>query len=108
MAGQVIGRVAADPDFLPRRSKDFGLDEGEFLSRFCDSCPRAFFKVACLCCNTNPDLRSDSGRQHRLWPPNVLASVSYSASLRCCALCVCCMVHCGCFDAVVEVRSLRR
>ncbi|XP_037091326.1 LIM domain kinase 1-like, partial [Pollicipes pollicipes] len=54
---EVIGRVAADPDFLPRRSKDFGLDEGEFQSRFCAGCPQAFFKITCLCCNTNADLR---------------------------------------------------
>ncbi|XP_043208197.1 LIM domain kinase 1-like isoform X1 [Amphibalanus amphitrite] len=54
---EIIGRVAADPDFLPRRSKDFGLDEAEFLSRFCSSCPMAFFKICCMCCNTDPDLR---------------------------------------------------
>ena len=60
----MIGRVAADPDFLPRRSKDFGLDEAEFLSRFCSSCPMAFFKICCMCCNTDPDLRSVSREEH--------------------------------------------
>lgn len=46
----------ADPDFLPR-SNDFGLNQMTFKEKFCASCPEAFYKVAFLCTDLNPDKR---------------------------------------------------
>ncbi|KAL3271687.1 hypothetical protein HHI36_022160 [Cryptolaemus montrouzieri] len=53
---EIIGRVQADPDFLPR-SNDFGLNQMTFKEKFCGSCPEAFYKVAFLCTDLNPDKR---------------------------------------------------
>ncbi|XP_068623901.1 LIM domain kinase 1 [Battus philenor] len=55
---EIIGRVSADPDFLPRRS-DFGLNEALFVEKFCkpSACPEPFFKIAFLACNLDPDTR---------------------------------------------------
>ena len=54
---QIIGRVEADPDFLPR-SGDFGLNQAAFREKFCGHCPEAFYRIAFLCCELNPDKRS--------------------------------------------------
>ncbi|KAJ8909878.1 hypothetical protein NQ315_013512, partial [Exocentrus adspersus] len=51
---EIIGRVQADPDFLPR-SNDFGLNQMAFKEKFCTSCPEPFYKVAFLCTDLNPD-----------------------------------------------------
>ncbi|XP_044261441.1 LIM domain kinase 1 isoform X2 [Tribolium madens] len=53
---EIIGRVLADPDFLPR-SNDFGLNQMTFKEKFCGSCPEAFYKIAFLCTDLNPDKR---------------------------------------------------
>ncbi|XP_077995493.1 LIM domain kinase 1-like isoform X2 [Glandiceps talaboti] len=53
---EMIGRVNADPDFLPRTS-DFGLNVDVFKRKFCQECPDAFFKIAELSCNMDPDSR---------------------------------------------------
>ncbi|XP_014237967.1 LIM domain kinase 1 isoform X1 [Trichogramma pretiosum] len=53
---EIIGRVQADPDYLPR-SSDFGLNKRAFKEKFCDSCPECFYTVAFLCCDLNPDKR---------------------------------------------------
>ncbi|XP_034827894.1 LIM domain kinase 1 isoform X1 [Maniola hyperantus] len=53
---EIIGRVSADPDFLPRRS-DFGLNERAFLDKFCASCPEPFYRLAFLACHLDPDAR---------------------------------------------------
>ncbi|XP_076836326.1 LIM domain kinase 1 [Brachyhypopomus gauderio] len=54
---EVIGRVYADPDFLPR-TMDFGLGVSEFLGRCHPSdCPPAFFPVAALCCDMETENR---------------------------------------------------
>lgn len=53
---EIIGRVQADPDFLPR-SNDFGLNQNTFREKFCTSCPEPFYKVAFLCTDLNPDKR---------------------------------------------------
>ncbi|VVC97500.1 unnamed protein product [Leptidea sinapis] len=54
---EIIGRVSADPDFLPRRS-DFGLNEPQFLEKFCRSCPEPFYRIAFQACSLDPDDRS--------------------------------------------------
>lgn len=53
---QIIGRVEADPDYLPR-SGDFGLNQVAFREKFCSHCPEPFYRIAFLCCNLNPDGR---------------------------------------------------
>lgn len=57
---EIIGRVQADPDFMPR-TDDFGLNRQEFVKTFCfdesNPCPEIFYKIAFLCCNLNPDKR---------------------------------------------------
>uniref|UniRef100_A0A1I8NAL7 LIM domain kinase 1 n=1 Tax=Musca domestica TaxID=7370 RepID=A0A1I8NAL7_MUSDO len=53
---EIIGRVQADPDFLPRTS-DFGLNQKVFRETFCNQCPEAFYKITFLCCDLNPDRR---------------------------------------------------
>ncbi|XP_072934129.1 LIM domain kinase 1 isoform X2 [Epargyreus clarus] len=53
---EIIGRVSADPDFLPRRS-DFGLNEAAFVEKFCRACPEPFYRIAFLACHLDPDMR---------------------------------------------------
>ncbi|XP_035898334.1 LIM domain kinase 1 isoform X2 [Anopheles stephensi] len=56
MLCEIIGRVQADPDYLPRLP-DFGLNEQVFREKFCGQCPEPFYKIAFLCCDLNPDKR---------------------------------------------------
>lgn len=67
---QIIGRVYADPDYLPRTS-DFGLNQKIFLEMFCTECPNIFYKIAFLCCDLNPDAR------YYYFPPNSPISFPY-------------------------------
>uniref|UniRef100_A0A0P6GFT1 LIM domain kinase 1 n=1 Tax=Daphnia magna TaxID=35525 RepID=A0A0P6GFT1_9CRUS len=53
---EIIGRVEADPDYLPR-SGDFGLNQTAFREKFCLNCPEPFYRIAFLCCDLNPDKR---------------------------------------------------
>jgi len=53
---EIIGRVQADPDYLPR-SSDFGLNQNVFKEKFCSNCPETFYIIAFLCCDLNPDKR---------------------------------------------------
>lgn len=53
---EIIGRVQADPDYLPR-SSDFGLNQKVFREKFCSNCPESFYMIAFLCCDLNPDKR---------------------------------------------------
>uniref|UniRef100_UPI0035900D02 dual specificity testis-specific protein kinase 2-like isoform X2 n=2 Tax=Myxine glutinosa TaxID=7769 RepID=UPI0035900D02 len=46
---EIIARVQADPDYLPR-TKDFGLDHEAFRHMVGD-CPEAFLQLAFSCCN---------------------------------------------------------
>ncbi|KAL2079275.1 hypothetical protein ACEWY4_025019 [Coilia grayii] len=46
---EIIGRIKADPDFLPR-TEDFGLDVAAFALMLGD-CPPAFFALAVICCS---------------------------------------------------------
>lgn len=55
---QIIGRVNADPDYLPR-AMDFGLNVSGFLEHYCPpNCPTAFFPMAAVCCDLDADKRS--------------------------------------------------
>lgn len=56
-AGQIIGRVNADPDYLPR-TMDFGLNVRGFLDRYCPpNCPPSFFPITVHCCDLDPEKR---------------------------------------------------
>lgn len=56
---QIIGRVNADPDYLPR-AMDFGLNISGFLENYYPpNCPPAFFPIAALCCDLDADKRSE-------------------------------------------------
>ncbi|NXE84565.1 LIMK1 kinase, partial [Cochlearius cochlearius] len=53
----IIGRVSADPDYLPRTT-DFGLNVRGFLDRYCPpACPPSFFPIAVCCCDLDPEKR---------------------------------------------------
>lgn len=54
---QIIGRVNADPDYLPR-TMDFGLNVRGFLDRYCPpNCPPSFFPITVHCCDLDPEKR---------------------------------------------------
>ena len=53
---QIIGRVFADPDLLPR-SNDFGLNVEAFKELFCQDCPDPVLKLAVMCAQINPETR---------------------------------------------------
>lgn len=54
---QIIGRVNADPDYLPR-AIDFGLNVNGFLEHYYPpDCPRSFFPLAVLCCDLDHEKR---------------------------------------------------
>ncbi|KAH8306496.1 hypothetical protein KR018_000563 [Drosophila ironensis] len=65
MLCEIIGRVEADPDYMPRNS-DFSLNQQEFREKFCSQCPEAFVKVAFVCCDLNPDMRPSFETLH-MW-----------------------------------------
>lgn len=52
---EIIGRIQADPDFLPR-TEDFGLDV-EAFRLMVEDCPAHFFNLAVVCCGMGPDSR---------------------------------------------------
>ncbi|KAK2537595.1 hypothetical protein Q9233_002899 [Columba guinea] len=53
----IIGRVSADPDYLPRTT-DFGLNVRGFLDRYYPpACPPSFFPIAVCCCDLDPEKR---------------------------------------------------
>ncbi|XP_043976300.1 LIM domain kinase 1a [Gambusia affinis] len=57
MLCEIIGRVNADPDYLPR-AMDFGLNISGFLENYYPpNCPPAFFPIAALCCDLDADKR---------------------------------------------------
>uniref|UniRef100_A0AAY4EM39 LIM domain kinase 1 n=1 Tax=Denticeps clupeoides TaxID=299321 RepID=A0AAY4EM39_9TELE len=57
MLCEIIGRVNADPDYLPR-AVDFGLNVKGFMEHYlpCD-CPPSFFSIAVMCCELDPEKR---------------------------------------------------
>ncbi|KAG7470606.1 hypothetical protein MATL_G00115530 [Megalops atlanticus] len=57
MLCEIIGRVNADPDYLPR-AMDFGLNVRGFLDHYWPpDCPRPFFPMAVLCCDLDAEKR---------------------------------------------------
>lgn len=63
---EIIGRVQADPDYLPRTS-DFGLNVELFRKKYCEAdCPKQFIKIAIACCELEPENRPPFSKTH-LW-----------------------------------------
>uniref|UniRef100_A0A8C1Z269 LIM domain kinase 1 n=1 Tax=Cyprinus carpio TaxID=7962 RepID=A0A8C1Z269_CYPCA len=68
---EIIGRVYADPDYLPR-TQDFGLNVNEFLERYmAKDCPAAFFPIAVLCCALEAEKRPSFAKLEE-WLENLL------------------------------------
>ncbi|ESO97758.1 hypothetical protein LOTGIDRAFT_103637, partial [Lottia gigantea] len=53
---EVISRVSADPDYLPR-TLDFGLNMELFKKQYSGDCPDTMFMLAALCCQLVPEKR---------------------------------------------------
>uniref|UniRef100_A0A673BWG6 LIM domain kinase 1 n=1 Tax=Sphaeramia orbicularis TaxID=375764 RepID=A0A673BWG6_9TELE len=71
MICEIIGRVSADPDYLPR-SHDFGLDVPGFLQQYHPAeCPSAFLPLAALCCDMDADKRPSFSKLEE-WLGNLL------------------------------------
>ncbi|KAM6986950.1 uncharacterized protein FYW47_018358 [Aplochiton taeniatus] len=71
MMCEVIGRVSADPDYLPR-TPDFGLDVPAFLDQHHPpECPFAFLPLAALCCDLEADTRPSFAKLEE-WLENLL------------------------------------
>ncbi|XP_074640705.1 LIM domain kinase 1-like isoform X2 [Tubulanus polymorphus] len=60
---EIIGRVQADPDYLPR-TMQFGLNVEVFRQKFCQHCPPAFYNIAIRCCKLDPEERPDFSEVH--------------------------------------------
>ncbi|XP_040006212.1 LIM domain kinase 1-like isoform X2 [Xiphias gladius] len=71
MICEIIGRVSADPDYLPR-TNDFGLNVAGFLQQYYPSeCPSAFLPLAVLCCDMDADERPSFSKLEE-WLENLL------------------------------------
>lgn len=56
---KIIGRVSADPDYLPR-ANDFSLNVARFLQQYhTPDCPSAFLPLAVLSCDMDAENRYD-------------------------------------------------
>lgn len=56
MLCEIIGRVIADPEILPR-SLEFGLDVKKFFEKFCADCPPYYYAIAIQACDLEPNRR---------------------------------------------------
>ncbi|XP_037605748.1 LIM domain kinase 1-like [Sebastes umbrosus] len=71
MICEIIGRVNADPDFLPR-SHDFGLNVAGFLQQYHPpQCPPTFMPLGVLCCDMDADKRPSFSKLEE-WLENLL------------------------------------
>uniref|UniRef100_A0A3Q3X4B9 non-specific serine/threonine protein kinase n=1 Tax=Mola mola TaxID=94237 RepID=A0A3Q3X4B9_MOLML len=71
MICEIIGRVSADPDYLPR-ANDFGLNVACFLQQYHPpQCPSAFLPLAVLCCDMDPYKRPSFSKLEE-WLENLL------------------------------------
>ncbi|KAG8184856.1 hypothetical protein JTE90_016201 [Oedothorax gibbosus] len=76
---EIIGRVLADPDYLPR-SNDFGLNTVVFKEKFCATCPETFYNIAFLCCDLDPEKRPPF-EQLQPWLQGMVIHYAVGASL---------------------------
>ncbi|KAM7398187.1 hypothetical protein PAMA_006198 [Pampus argenteus] len=71
MICEIIGRVNADPDYLPR-TNDFGLNVAGFLQQYHPpQCPLAFLPLAVLCCDVDAEKRPSFSKLAE-WLENLL------------------------------------
>ncbi|XP_070699880.1 LIM domain kinase 1-like isoform X2 [Pempheris klunzingeri] len=71
MICEIIGRVSADPDYLPR-TNDFGLNVASFLQQYHPpQCPLAFLPLAVLCSDMDADKRPSFTKLEE-WLENLL------------------------------------
>ncbi|KAM7374507.1 hypothetical protein PAMP_007160 [Pampus punctatissimus] len=71
MICEIIGRVSADPDYLPR-TNDFGLNVAGFLQQYHPpQCPLAFLPLAVLCCDIDAEKRPSFSKLAE-WLENML------------------------------------
>lgn len=71
MICEIIGRVNADPDYLPR-TNDFGLNVAGFLQQYHPpQCPSAFLPLAALCCDMDSEKRASFSKLEE-WLGNLL------------------------------------
>ncbi|KAJ8312730.1 hypothetical protein KUTeg_010103 [Tegillarca granosa] len=76
---EIIGRVFADPDILPR-TLDFGLNVEVFKSKYCGDCPDAFFKIAVMCCQMDSEKRPKF-EQVEMWCDSLLFHLEHGSAL---------------------------
>ncbi|XP_072231458.1 LIM domain kinase 1-like [Leuresthes tenuis] len=80
MICEIIGRVSADPDFLPR-TNDFGLNVSGFLQQYHPAqCPPAFLPLTVLCCDMDADKRPSFSKLQE-WLDNLLMHLDISLPL---------------------------
>lgn len=65
MMCEIIGRVIADPDYLPR-TFDFGMNAEVFSNKYCCDCPNSLFKLCILCCQLTPENRPPFEKIHMM------------------------------------------
>ncbi|XP_041863975.1 LIM domain kinase 1-like [Melanotaenia boesemani] len=71
MICEIIGRVSADPDYLPR-TNEFGLNIAGFLQQYHPPlCPSAFLPLAALCCDMDADKRPSFSKLEE-WLENLM------------------------------------
>ncbi|XP_032433078.1 LIM domain kinase 1-like isoform X1 [Xiphophorus hellerii] len=80
MTCEIIGRVSADPDYLPR-TNDFGLNVESFLQQYHSPlCPSVFLPLAVLCCDIDADKRPSFSKLEE-WLDNLLMNLDISLPL---------------------------
>ncbi|PWA22953.1 hypothetical protein CCH79_00002366, partial [Gambusia affinis] len=80
MTCEIIGRVSADPDYLPR-TNDFGLNVESFLQQYHSPlCPSAFLPLAVLCCDIDADKRPSFIKLEK-WLDNLLMNLEFNLHL---------------------------
>ncbi|XP_015251469.1 PREDICTED: LIM domain kinase 1 [Cyprinodon variegatus] len=80
MTCEIIGRVSADPDYLPR-TNNFGLNVEGFMQQYYPPmCPSAFLPLAVLCCDMDADKRPSFSKLEE-WLDNLLMNLDISLPL---------------------------
>jgi len=59
---ELIARVKADPDYLPRIDSTWGVDEDEYRLLVPEGCPEEFLAVTMQCCTVQSELRPSFSR----------------------------------------------
>ncbi|XP_013872345.1 LIM domain kinase 1 [Austrofundulus limnaeus] len=80
MTCEIIGKVSADPDYLPR-TNDFGLNVESFLQQYHPpECPFAFLPLAVLCCDMDAEKRPSFSKLEE-WLANLLMHLDINLPL---------------------------